>query len=85
MAVVDANSMFQMVDVGGNGRISDGGIFDNTEFAHLLQMNQLNIPKPTPLPGLNKPVPFVFVADDAFSLSEHVMKPYPQIQLDHEK
>lgn len=32
MAVVNANYEFIMIDVGANGRVSDGGVFSNTKF-----------------------------------------------------
>lgn len=32
MAVVNANYEFIMIDVGANGRVSDGGVFLNTKF-----------------------------------------------------
>lgn len=33
---------------------------------------------------MEKEVPYVVVADDAFSLSDHLMKPYPQRGLTHD-
>lgn len=36
MAIVNANYEFIMVDVGANGRVSDGGVFSNTKFYELL-------------------------------------------------
>ncbi|CAL4219493.1 unnamed protein product, partial [Meganyctiphanes norvegica] len=68
-----------------NGRVSDGGVFENTNFARCLEAKTLNIPKATPLPGSDTPVPFVFVADDAFALTEHMMKPYPNTGLGIDK
>lgn len=47
---------------------SDGGVFQNCSLSNALGTNSLNIPKPKPLPGGDKPVPFVVVADDAFPL-----------------
>ncbi|CAK1579418.1 unnamed protein product [Parnassius mnemosyne] len=65
-----------MVDVGANGRISDGGVIKNTTFWNLLANNQLNIPEPITLPAFSKELPFVFVGDEAFQLTPNVMKPY---------
>lgn len=76
MAVVDANYCFMYVNVGCQGRISDGGVFKNTSFYKKMENNDLNLPEPEPLPGRTMPVPYVLVADDAFALSDHVMKPY---------
>jgi hypothetical protein len=83
MAVVGANAQFIFTDVGCQGRIFDGGVLMNTGFYQALERNMLNIPPPKQLPMENdyddwKPVaPFYFVGDDAFSLTKHVMKPYP--------
>lgn len=63
-AVADANYNFTYVHIGCQGRISDGGVFKNTGFARCLNKEML------------KPIPYVFVADDAFPLSANIMKPY---------
>lgn len=76
MAIVNANYEFLMVDVGTNGRVSDGGVVYNTKFWELLQNNKLNIPKPSKLPDTDVSCPYVFVGDDAFALGTNLMKPY---------
>ncbi|RVE49705.1 hypothetical protein evm_005680 [Chilo suppressalis] len=77
LALVDANYKFTYVDVGCKGRISDGGVFKNTGLYANLQQGILNLPEPYPLPGRNKPIPHVIVADDVFALDKNLMKPYP--------
>jgi hypothetical protein len=37
------------------------------------------------LPGTNVPVPYVVIADDAFPLSDYIMKPFPGKNLEVEK
>lgn len=64
-------------NVGCQGRISDGGVFSNTVFARALNNGTLNLPPPQPLPGRQKVMPYVCVGDDAFPLSENLMKPFP--------
>lgn len=76
MAVVNLNSEFLMVDVGKNGRISDGGVFGHTTFSKLIESNSLKIPIAEEVVEGGEKLPYVFVADDAFPLKEHIMKPY---------
>ena len=45
MALVDSNYEFIFVDVGKNGRISDGGVIEHTEFLRRLNNGQLNLPE----------------------------------------
>lgn len=77
MAIADAQYKFIYVDVGCNGRVSDGGVFNKSTFAHAMNNGKLNLPPASPLPGREMCVPFVLVADDAFALRANVMKPYP--------
>ncbi|XP_060868206.1 uncharacterized protein LOC132943287 [Metopolophium dirhodum] len=76
MALVDANYMFTYVDIGFQGRISDGGVFKNTSLWTTLEKNQLKLPLDTPLSNKNELVTYVFVGDNAFTLGTHMMKPY---------
>ena len=43
----------------------------------LLEEGHLNLPEAKPLPGLETPVPYYIVGDDAFGLKTYLMKPYP--------
>lgn len=64
--------------MGTNGRVSDGGIIEKTSFYKKLKDNQLDLPKNDEnVAELN----YVFVADDAFPLQEHIIKPFPQSNL----
>ena len=77
LAVVDASYSFIYVDVGTNGRISDGGVWDGCSLKSAVENGTLDIPPEENLPGTNIPVPHVFLADDAFPLKPYLMKPYP--------
>lgn len=77
MAICDANYKFLYIDVGANGRVADGGVFNKCSFATTLRNGELNLPQPRPLPGSDAAVPYVIVADDAFPLSANIMKPFP--------
>lgn len=78
MALVDANYRFTYVDVGSNGRVSDGGVFRQCTLQESIENELINFPGPKELPGRDKKVPFVVVSDEAFPLKEYLMKPYPQ-------
>lgn len=75
LAVVDANYNFLYIDIGCQGRISDGGVFRNSSFFEALNTS-LNLPTPRPLPGRIINMPFFFLADDAFPISQNIMKPF---------
>jgi DDE superfamily endonuclease len=85
LALVDAKYRFLYIDVGTNGRVSDGGVFRESDLSKALKEGTLGVPPPKPLPGRETPVPYVIVADDAFSLSTNLMKPYPNRQLSIEQ
>ncbi|CAH2000782.1 unnamed protein product [Acanthoscelides obtectus] len=55
--VMDANYRFLYVHVGSQGRISDGGVVENTLFKKLLTRWKLNLPEYSALPGREKLVP----------------------------
>jgi len=88
LALVDAHYQFLYINVGVNGRVSDGGVFRDSDFAKFLNSSQntLNIPLDKPLPGMNnESVPYVILADAAFPLQKHILKPYPSRNLTHEE
>lgn len=76
MGIADAEYKLIYVDVGCNGRISDGGVFKKCSFNNAMQQNQLNIPEPKALPSRDIAVPYVLVADDAFAMKKNILKPY---------
>lgn len=81
-AIVDADYKFIYIDVGKNGRISDGGIFANTPIYNKLENGSLRLPADEPLPDRVKNIPFLLVGDEAFPLKSYLMKPYPNRNLD---
>ncbi|XP_039968579.1 putative nuclease HARBI1 isoform X2 [Bactrocera tryoni] len=76
LAIVDSNSNFLMVDVGANGRISDGGVFGNSKFFKKLESGSLNLLEPQAVLADEDSLPFVFVSDAAFALRKNVLKPF---------
>lgn len=87
MATVDADRLFISVGVGALGRNSNGGVFCNGNFGRTLSIRLLHLPKESILSGDDKwrTIPFYFVADEVFSLNQHIMRPYPQRGLTNEK
>ncbi len=82
MALVDHRYCFTIIDVGGHGSNSDGGIFAQSALGKAIKNDNLAIPQPRPLPGFSQPIPHVIVADEAFPLSQNLMRPFPGKDLD---
>ena len=76
IAMVGPEYEFLYVDVGINGRNSDGGIWSRCPLKNALEKNALNIPEPRALPGRLNKTPYVCTGDDAFPLSLYMMKPF---------
>ena len=97
LALVDADYKFLYVDIGCQGRLSDGAVFRNSSFHTDLINENLKLPPTRSLPVLFEPdsfledtcdtptLPYVFIADDAFPLTTRCMKPYPQRDLSASK
>lgn len=80
LAVVDARKCFTIIDVGGFGKNSDGGILSASLLGKSLDSDSLNLPPAKPLPGCFEPMPYVLVGDEAFPLRTNLMRPYPGLQ-----
>jgi len=65
------------VDAGCQGRISDSGVLTNTELYKKLETKTSCFPQLVPLNRREKSVPYFFIGDEAFPLSENLMKVYP--------
>lgn len=78
MALANARKEFIMIDIGANGRVSDGGVLFYTKFWELYQQGSLFLPEATALPNTSDAFPYVFIGDEAFALGKNLMKPYPQ-------
>ncbi|XP_066600111.1 putative nuclease HARBI1 isoform X1 [Prorops nasuta] len=78
LAIVNAFHQFLYINVGVNGRVSDGGVFRDSDFAKLLNNseNPLSIPDDTALPCMHESIPYVILGDNAFPLQRHILKPY---------
>lgn len=82
ITIVNHNYEFIYVDVGKQGRISDGGVIQATTFYRRLQNQTLNLPKPM---DCDENLNFIFIGYEAFTLEENVLKPFPQKSLNYER
>ena len=71
MAIVDADYCFTYIDVGAYGGQHDNTIFQQSSFGQQLAAGGLD------LPGERMGLGHVFVADEAFQLRDHILRPYP--------
>ena len=98
LALADAEYKFLYVNVGCQGRISDGGVFKNLELYHPLVYGQINLPDSRQLLDLSSlndsflvesnresEVPYIVVADDTFPLTTYCTKPYSPLKLSDSK
>ncbi|XP_077547712.1 uncharacterized protein LOC144159939 [Haemaphysalis longicornis] len=86
MAVVDSQYKYVMIDVGAEGRKSDGGIFKDSKFGRALANGTLDIPSLGLLPGTSATAePFAFVGDEALQLRKDFLRPFPSKQLRDER
>lgn len=85
MAAVNANYEFIISEFGMNGRISDGGVIENTNFYNKLKDNTLQIPGMDHLSGSDKELNYVFIGDETFSLTPNFLKPFNQRELTTER
>jgi hypothetical protein len=84
MALVDADLKFTYIDLGTNGRISDGGVWAKCSLKEAIEHKILNIPEPSPISN-DITLPYVIVADEAFPLKPYLMKPYNARDLNTER
>lgn len=76
---------FLYANVGINGRVSDGGVWEKCDLKESLLNNTLNLPDPENLPGTTEKVHYHIVADAAFPLGKNLMKPYSQAAVSNNK
>lgn len=72
LAVVDDDYCFTYINIGANGRCSDGGVLQNSSLSHELENGML-------------PTGGFFVADAAFPLKHYLLKPYQHTPLTHDQ
>ncbi|KMQ90287.1 nuclease harbi1 [Lasius niger] len=76
--ISDANYCFTIVDIGAEGRQSDGGVFRNSKIGKRFEVNSFKLPNPKQIEIDGPELSYVLVADEAFPLSMYMMRPYPR-------
>ncbi|KAH9627917.1 hypothetical protein HF086_015361 [Spodoptera exigua] len=85
-AIVDSEYRFIYVSIGSYGKECDSSILKQSNFWKKLNDGTLNIPRPTPLhENMQEEIPYVFVGDEAFTLSQNLLRPYGGTHLDNKK
>ncbi|XP_037512244.1 uncharacterized protein LOC119389023 [Rhipicephalus sanguineus] len=84
MAIVDSDCQYVLIDVGAEGRQSDGGVLKNSKFGKKLLQGTLDLPPAGFLPGTRTVAPYAFVGYEAFQLRKDFMRPFPAKQLTDE-
>ncbi|XP_029164249.1 protein ALP1-like [Nylanderia fulva] len=77
LAICDANYVFRYVDIGAFGRGSDSAIFKNSTVGRKFNSKQMNLPGPSPLSAEGPDMPYYLVGDEAFPLTDYLLRPYP--------
>lgn len=85
MVIADAKYKFILFVFGTNGRVSDGGVLQNTVFYRKLKDNLLNIPKETKVTNSSRKRPYILIGNVAFPLRSDMLKPYRQNDLNCNK
>ncbi|KAH7964717.1 hypothetical protein HPB49_000933 [Dermacentor silvarum] len=75
LVLADAHYRFILVDIGVQGRLSDGSFFRKSDIRKSFENNTLDLPS-----GHNG-LPLCIVGDAAFPLRPYLMRPYPGRQL----
>jgi hypothetical protein len=77
IAISDADYRFISIDVGAYGKCSYSTVFKDSVFYEKLVNGQLNIPGKCPISAVDpKSIPHVLTGDEAFPLSQNLMRPY---------
>jgi len=84
MSIANANYESLYCDIGMNGRVSDGGVIENTKFYEKLLHEELNLPLPRKPDNSTSDLLYAFVGDEAFALLKDLLKPFSQKQLTNE-
>lgn len=96
LAMCNGNYEFTYINVGVQGKESDSSIFTQSRLYQQINNDLFDIPPPKELPVIHndKPtntaataaLPYIIVGDEAFGLSNRVMRPYARaLESNHKK
>lgn len=85
MAVCDGKCNFLAVDIGAYGSEHDSTVFSNWDFGQALENDLLGVPEDSVLPNTYQKFPYYLVGDEAFALSQKMMRPIPRKNLGEEE
>lgn len=77
LGICNAKYIFTFVDIGAYGRRSDGGIFKDSLIGQSFENKRMNLPEPEPITSNRQPLPYVLVGDEAFQLTNYLLRPFP--------
>jgi len=83
MALVSVTYKFLIVDIGAQGRHSDGGIFNSHSIMGQKFYSTMDLPDSYSI-SIRHTVPYVIVTDETFQLTSFSMRPYPSKNLTKE-
>lgn len=84
LALAGADYKFHFVDIGCNGRISDGGVLNRSALRQIIAQADRYFPADEII-GSGRKLPYTIIGDDAFPLEVHIMKPYPYSSIEKQK
>ncbi|XP_054259855.1 uncharacterized protein LOC128984546 [Macrosteles quadrilineatus] len=85
LAMCDANYQFTFIDAGAYGKESDSSVFKKSALHAALKNKTFQLPEAQPISESSSALPYVIVADEAFALSNHIMRPFPRKSLTRRK
>lgn len=77
LAVCDPDYKFTLIDVGAYGRQGDRSVFASSKISSRMADGSLKLPEKSKIPYSDKTLPYYFNGDEAFPLTEYLMKPFP--------
>ena len=85
LALVDANHRLTWVQVGAPVVASDAQLWNESTLRDAVFANSIDISQQEPLKGLERPVPYFIIGDNAFAFNELMMKSFAAAPLEQDE